>query len=347
MKKIIIFLMLMGACGGCLFAQTSTNNTVSVSSDGVAIKAKSLTLKLSNGALNIVNGTEQVTPSGTSTPVTLHYGYILPSLSSAMDIGSSSKFFRKIYSQYLYSRSSLQQFSDVRCKENIRSLEEATPIIRQLRPVTFDFKPVDSIFDTSDLKNKVGFIAQEVQAVLPHLVGYMPDIDIYTLDYTSILPYLVKAFQESQSEKDELASHVTNLENQLDELNGVVSGLRQQVQELVQRLLAQNGATPPASDKAPKHSPQNTVKAARLFQNLPNPFSESTIIRYELPKAAGNAYIQVFDMGGRMVENIQLSRTQEVGQVELSAGELLPGTYTYSLIVSGKVIDSKRMVVTE
>lgn len=64
-------------------------------------------------------------------------------------------------------------------------------------------------------------------------------------------------------------------------------------------------------------------------------------------QSGGQRLYTGFRYGGRMVENIQLSHTQEVGQVELSAGELFPGAYTYSLLVSGKVIDSKRMVVTE
>lgn len=326
----------MAACGSCLLAQTSTSNAIAVSPNGIDINAKSLAVTLQHGGLNIVNGTEKVTLPGISTPTTLHIGYFLPALSQSMDIGNSSKFFRKIYANTLYSKGTLQSFSDARCKENIQPLGEATSIIQQLRPVTFDFKQTDSLSDESTLKNKVGFIAQEVQTVLPHLVGYLPDIDIYTLDYTSILLYLVKAFQEAQDEKTEMEEQIETLQDQVASL-----------QELVQSLLAQNGNSNPAPNNAPKHGPQNTVKEAKLFQNLLNPFSQSTIIRYELPKTAGNAYIQVFDMGGRMVENIQLSHMQEIGQVEISAGELLPGAYTYSLIISGKVIDSKRMVVTE
>ncbi len=315
----------------------SDNPIISVPAYGITIDLPQCDVHIKNDISKISGSTTR--PSNLSIVPNLDtydYGYISPERANYMDLGSPEKYFRFSYTYQPYHKLTSRQFSDARYKENIKELGNASEIIRQLHPVSFDFIRTDTLEDTAGLKDKAGFLAQEMLEVLPHLVGQLPGTDLYVVDYTSVIPYLVKAVQETQEEKSELEDQVSELQTQLVSL-----------QEIVQRLLVQNGATPPAPDKAPKNGPKNTVKAARLFQNLPNPFSESTIIRYELPKAAGNAYIQVFDMGGRMVENIQLSRTQEVGQVELSAGELLPGTYTYSLIVSGKVIDSKRMVVTE
>ena len=154
---------------------------------------------------------------------------------------------------------------------------------------------------------------------------------------------MVKAFQEAQEEKVALEEQTTELQELVSELQDQIADL----QEIVQSLLAQNeNANAAPQDNAPKQSLRKTIQEAKLFQNLPNPFSENTLIRYELPKTAGNAYLQVFDMSGRMLQNILLPH-QEVGQVEISAGELMPETYTYSLVVSGKVVDSKRMVVTQ
>ena len=161
---------------------------------------------------------------------------------------------------------------------------------------------------------------------------------MYAVEYASLIPYLVKAFQEAQVEKVALEEQTTELQEQMSELKDQLASL----QELMQSLLAQENI-----NATPKNSPKNTIQEAKLFQNLPNPFSEITVIRYELPKTAGNAYLQVFDMSGRMLQNIALPHAQEIGQIEISAGELTPGAYTYSLVVSGKVVDSKRMVVTQ
>lgn len=318
MKKIVFTLVAATLCYGCLTAQ---NEAVRIDSKAIKInkplQADSFSFKLQYCGLNITSGKRDIggtipwngqsnenaveTLSSGQTQWGL-FGYIYPEIDNVMDVGNATHFFKKGYINQPVTKTNQATLSDGRYKENIKDLKDATDKIMALRAVSFDLKKTEGDVDTAELKNKVGFIAQEMQDVLPYSVGYIPEIDMYTVDYTSVIPYLVQAFQSERSEKEEMRLQMTELQNQVSSL-----------QELVQSLLAQNGTTPPAPNNAPKHGPKNTVKAARLFQNLPNPFSESTIIRYELPKAAGNAYIQVFDMGGRMVENIQLSHTQEIG----------------------------------
>lgn len=358
MKKFILSVVATIVFGyGCLWAQTSA---MKITADKIRIEkplsADYFTFQLNYCGLTIMNGVKNpgglypihsttTTDNTQSTPIPIYsFGAIIPELSNFMDLGSSDKYFRYCYVSQPYHKTASQQFSDARYKENIQDLGEASQIIRQLRPVSFDFKQTEPNEDTTSLKNKVGFIAQEMMEVLPHSVGQLPGADIYTVDYTSVIPYLVKAFQEAQEEKAFLEEQTTELQEQMSELKDQLASL----QELMQSLLAQNeniNATP--KNNAPKNSPKNTIQEAKLFQNLPNPFSEITVIRYELPKTAGNAYLQVFDMSGHMLRNIALPHAQEIGQVEISAGELTPGAYTYSLVVSGKVVDSRRMVVTQ
>ncbi|MDE7073125.1 MAG: tail fiber domain-containing protein, partial [Bacteroidales bacterium] len=87
-----------------------------------------------------------------------------------------------------------------------KQVQGATATLLKLRPVSFDFKEDNDLFDSADLKGKVGFIAQEVQTVLPNQVKYLSGTDIYTLDYVSMIPYLVKAFQETYAENENLRS---------------------------------------------------------------------------------------------------------------------------------------------
>lgn len=366
MKKLILTLCIILFGSGILFAQTTP--AIKVTSDAIQINKKmsstgnlifspggKITVDLEECDLSIFNSIEMFTGIGkesistnedeisAETPNVINYGAIRPEKANFMDLGSATYYFRRSYVSQPYHKSASQQFSDARYKKNIKDLGAASQIIQRLHPVSFDFIQTEPNEDTAALKDKVGFIAQEMIGVLPHLVGQLPGTDIYAVDYTSVIPYLVKAFQEAQEEKAALEEQTTDLQEQVSELQEQIADL----QEIVQSLLVQNetvSAVPQGN--APKHSPKKTIQEAKLFQNLPNPFSENTLIRYELPKTAGNAYLQVFDMGGRMLQNILLPH-QEVGQVEISAGELMPGTYTYSLIVSGKVVDSKRMVVTQ
>lgn len=82
-----------------------------------------------------------------------------------------------------------------------------------------------------------------------------------------------------------------------------------------------------------------------LAQNVPNPFSASTLIKYELPSGTGKAAIGIYDMNGKEVKLFQLS-SEKSGTVTINGGELTPGMYLYSLIVDGKYFSSKKMILT-
>jgi hypothetical protein len=86
--------------------------------------------------------------------------------------------------------------SDLRLKENIRSIPDSLAGILKLRPVTFDWR--------KDHEHGIGFIAQEVRDVFPQLVtndqkGYL------ALEEIGLIPELVKAVQQ-------LAARVATLE---------------------------------------------------------------------------------------------------------------------------------------
>lgn len=48
-------------------------------------------------------------------------------------------------------------------------------------------------------KNHIGFIAQEVFQILPEVVHYDDSADIYTMDYSKMIPLLVEAVKEQQT----------------------------------------------------------------------------------------------------------------------------------------------------
>jgi hypothetical protein len=83
--------------------------------------------------------------------------------------------------------------------------------------------------------------------------------------------------------------------------------------------------------------------AARLEQNVPNPFSNTTTIGYYLPANASKAYINFYSSNGALLKAIKLNGSGK-GTINLKANELPSGIYQYSLVMSDKVVDSKRMV---
>jgi hypothetical protein len=88
--------------------------------------------------------------------------------------------------------------SDKKYKENIKTISNGIDKIQKLNPVEFDWN------DKSDAhkigkKEDAGFIAQEVQKVLPNLVNENVDGDL-ALNYEGIIPYLVQSIQELKKE---------------------------------------------------------------------------------------------------------------------------------------------------
>ena len=105
------------------------------------------------------------------------------------------------YCELPASGSSWTCSSDQRLKQNIRDLpyEDGLGVIQKLRPVTYEMKT-----DTNHLQ-QLGFIAQEVQGVVPQLVQKSsittkttPD-GMLTLNTTGMTPLLVKAVQQMKS----------------------------------------------------------------------------------------------------------------------------------------------------
>lgn len=84
--------------------------------------------------------------------------------------------------------------------------------------------------------------------------------------------------------------------------------------------------------------------ANRLYQNQPNPFNQTCIIRYSVSTEAANALIVIRDLNGNAIKSI--NAVSGNGQVTVQANELKQGTYTYSLEINGVSEDTKLMVVT-
>jgi hypothetical protein len=99
--------------------------------------------------------------------------------------------------------------SDKRYKENIKPIESALDKAVKLQGVTFDWKESDSILD---IKEDIGFIAQDVQKVVPELVRENEDGKL-SLRYQGVTPILLEAIKELKAEIDLLKSKPCNCNN--------------------------------------------------------------------------------------------------------------------------------------
>ncbi len=83
---------------------------------------------------------------------------------------------------------------------------------------------------------------------------------------------------------------------------------------------------------------------AKLFQNNPNPFSQQTIIKFHIPENTLNSCIYIFDMQGKMQKQYPVTTAQN--SITIDSYELPAGLYLYSLVINGKEVATKRMILS-
>ena len=102
--------------------------------------------------------------------------------------------------------------SDIRVKKDIVTLSSGLDKINQMRPVSFKWKDYEN---KKNDKTNYGLIADEVEQIIPDIVG-KDSSQLKYLDYNQITSVLIKAVQELKTKNDELATKLTQLENQVN-----------------------------------------------------------------------------------------------------------------------------------
>ncbi|HHP7241830.1 MAG TPA: tail fiber domain-containing protein, partial [Cyclobacteriaceae bacterium] len=140
-------------------------------------------------------------------------GSIIPVVDDNEDLGSSTKRWKDIY-----ATNSMIQTSDMRFKQDIKPLTYGLSEINKLNPTSYYWKS-DSV--RRDLK--IGLIAQEVLKIIPEAVHNNDDTTkTLGLSYSELIPVLINAIKEQQTQIDSLTKEVSiksqDLKDQKSEL---------------------------------------------------------------------------------------------------------------------------------
>ena len=248
-----------------------------------------------------------------------HQGAFRPNTDAIYSIGSSSLRYTTVY-----ATNGTINTSDRRDKTNITQLHYGINDIMKLNPVSFTWK------DRDDEGTKLGLIAQELLTVLPEVVrdydievdeatGKTRQVDAVRLGvfYSDIIPVLIKGMQEQQQ--------------QIEADKNAIRLLKSEIEEMKMCL--------------PKKSILQ-ISEASLEQNNPNPFNSATTIHYTLPENFNTAFLKITGNSGKEIKTIQLTE-KGYNEIQVEAGLLKSGNYSYSLVVDGKIIDTKTMVLTK
>ncbi|MDE6106944.1 MAG: tail fiber domain-containing protein [Bacteroidales bacterium] len=205
------------------FGNVNTSPTLSrgleVAMDNFLFKGQTVQFNF-NGDILEIKGNLGVSPasapSSDSPNIVGPYGdnatIFISAPNNRLSIGKSAQMLHSIYAQTV-NYVTLAKISDRRYKTNIMDLEPVMDKIMRLHPVKFDYlaeKDGERSADPRQL-NRTGFIAQELQEVIPEAVYYMETDDIYTVDYTVLIPFLIKTVQEQQTQIEELQNKIDAL----------------------------------------------------------------------------------------------------------------------------------------
>lgn len=212
--------------------------------------------------------------------------------------------------------------SDKRAKEDVNAYNKGLKEILSINPVSYKY---NAEFIEANDQTYVGVIAQDLQKVVPSMVKDYDFTDIAAKKHTGYLSVDPNEFTymliNSVKEQQEV---IQNLQSQVNDLAKLVTDLQ--------------------SNNSNTSLIVGETNKAQLAQNTPNPLKNTTKIEYFIPSESKSAAISVFDLSGKLIKSESIS-AKGLGSINLKVQDVSSGLYTYSLIIDGLTIDTKKMII--
>jgi hypothetical protein len=254
----------------------------------------------------------------------------------------------------LYATSGPWGPSDASLKQNIEPFENALDIISQLQPKTYEFIPDINSEINLPQGSQIGLISQELEEVLPNLVRSTvhpgsndeegnvihSELEFKAVNYTGLIPVLIAGMKEQQaiieSQNEVLAQMMEQLANMQQQINDCCNSGDG------------NRSMPTGVIQPQDFNNQKSVEGGNeLFQNIPNPFRESTTISYMLEEG-GRVQLSVYDANGKVITTLVDAR-QDSGRHSTvwNANGMPAGVYHYALYVDGELLVKRAIKLQE
>jgi hypothetical protein len=198
--------------------------------------------------------------------------------------------------------------SDRRFKSDIKIIESPLAKVLSLNGIVYK-RAIEHRVIKNDESKYLGVIAQDVEKIVPEVVKTLEN-GYKAVNYAALVPLLIEAIKEQQVTIEELKEKL----NKIDETTGL--------------------------------DEMDNLSTAALAQNAPNPFNEKTEIKYFIPENSNEASLFIYNMNGVQIKEVKLTNKGN-SSITISGSELDAGMYLYALIVDGKELDTKRMLLTK
>jgi hypothetical protein len=236
--------------------------------------------------------------------------------------------------------------SDASLKTNVDSIPSAMSLLSALTPRQYEHVTNGTSFELSG-GTHYGFMAQEVEAVMPDLVKeftvpamrdtsgnvLVPPQTVKAVNYTEIIPLLVNAAQK-------LDATVQGQQAMIAQQNARIDQLQAQVDQC-----CATGATDGRSLEQGLGTGSPTLETD--LRIVPNPVAASTQLRYTVG-TAGRVRLEVSDGMGRLIEVLEESTRQSGTYVyDWNTQQLSPGTYYCTLFVNDEPLVKKAVKLND
>jgi hypothetical protein len=255
------------------------------------------------------------------------YPIMQPQWGNFYYLGNPQSYFKELHIRdgWLHNGGSVSITSDKRLKENIKPLSSTLDKILNIKSYTYDmiYKNDPEVPNhvnedgRKSGKNKTGFMAQDIMADFPGLVKYNEKHDLYGVDYTGFVPFLVKAMQEQ---------------------NDIITQLRSEIEVLKQNSKAESSGSFGTTNESDSEF--------KLVSSKPVSIKSNVTISYSIPLNTVNAFMVIYDLNGKQL--LKLSNLETGSKtVELPVNSLEPGAYLYTLIANGEEVDTKKIILMD
>ncbi|NCI49904.1 hypothetical protein GWC95_08220, partial [Sediminibacterium roseum] len=222
---------LSGSGGGATFANLSvtggfelgTSATTNTTTIGGASQTSNIILGQSNSgqSVNIATGSgANAVNIGTNTGNTGKIQIAGTNSSQVVVIGGAGAggTTYKLEVVGKFKSTGINETSDIRYKKDIHTLTNALSKVNALRGVSYLWKTEEFPNNGFDSLKQIGFIAQEIEKVLPEVVR-TDEKGFKTVEYSKITAVLVEAIKEQTRIIDELRAEIKTLKSDSERIN--------------------------------------------------------------------------------------------------------------------------------
>jgi len=223
--------------------------------------------------------------------------------------------------------------SDQKLKKNISPLTKSLHTFLNLNFYSYQYKNTN--------QTRYGILAQEMEDIFPNSMGKLIEED--GTEYLTFNPN--NLFYTSLKTTQEIGELTLDQNKKIEQLEKENEQLKSDL-KAIKAALKNHGITVGYNNSAKKSLKEDNNNNPHLLLNKPNPFSESTVIPYFLPENTKQAHIIIYDTNAKVIEKFTLPTTFGNGNLELNLTnkKRAKGIYSYSLMVNGNLIDTKKML---